>query len=151
MDLGGSYCLWLFTTGSSGCSAGFTNGLFFRLPCETFRLGGSGNCAVNGSVNNSIVAVAVQLTCRIGSGSFRSCLDFGRNHWLARTTVMNWTSSKTPLWKLGCEKLRKLDTPFKLRNVRTVEHMAFVQAFCIGFDWTSKQKGTSVIFYPPKS
>jgi hypothetical protein len=62
---------------------------------------------------------------------------------------MEWTSTQASQWKIKCEELRKLGQHFELRKVRTVEQLAFVQAFCMGFGWTANQKGTSIVFSPP--
>jgi hypothetical protein len=62
---------------------------------------------------------------------------------------MNYSSTDTPQWKVECEELRKQGIPFTLCDVRTIEHMAFVQAFCMALEWTAKQEGESVLFSPP--
>lgn len=62
---------------------------------------------------------------------------------------MNRTSTNHPRWKIECDEFRKLGKPFKLGNASTVEHMAFIQAFCMTFEWTAKQLGETVIFFPP--
>jgi hypothetical protein len=62
---------------------------------------------------------------------------------------MNSTSTNMPLWKDECEKFRTLCEPFAVRNAQTIEHMAFVQAFCMAYEWTVKQRADTVVFSPP--
>ncbi len=42
---------------------------------------------------------------------------------------VNWTSTSTPLWQIDCENFRKVGKPFELRNVVTLQHRQFIEAF----------------------
>ena len=60
---------------------------------------------------------------------------------------MNWTTTNAPFWHADCEALRRLQTPFELREAGPANER-FIDAFAERFDLAVQWNGSTVIFSP---